>query len=373
MFDKIQIVGKSYSLIEEWSAFVSSLVFSPRFILQEALNLKFDVRQRMFLQEIASLKESTARHWLSRGKVPIGSVFRDLMKKFSGEGCSVLPVSSTEFIRGLKDPVWGDFAGNWIRDDDNLFGQTMWAIATNQFENQKSNRDLDLRRLGSCLPAELLDSLKKEWPQTSRREDLLDDIIEVFAAIYFLTVAESEYFAEICQDDLFIEKILPRYIDREKRTVSLPSELFFKTLLERMIGISLYQDKKDVAGAIEDVMNLDRVEHAMRDINYCLNSQDQKPLGWTRFNKWISYFVGDYIIKQRHVNPAEIEEEKQAREKEEELEKCRSLNYAQNLFGAVRILNLVFLVSNKTISKAGLDPVDFFHDGYSACIKLQRE
>lgn len=337
------------------------LIFSPRFVLQEMLKLPFNRVQVNHLQKITGKSEKTIYNWFSRGEMAKTSEYRTLMENLSkSENFFCCPINSREFIRVIKDPGWGDFSSLWLQKEDNAFFLTMRTMLHNLYKNRTAGaNDLDFNRLGSCLPLEVIKGLKNNLAKRRIPKERLDDFVEVIAFIFFLALLESEYCKETNMDHLFVEKLLPRYINRDKGQVSTPTELFFKGLLEGLIEKSLFKDKADLAREIEHWTGLKNLEDAQRVMDRYSNS-GMAPK-WETFNEWVKMFATQLLMQQEKKDGVKKnKDEWEAREKTEVI-------HLQNLFGGARLLDKAFRLSEKMLAQGGLDPVDFFRKEYGAC------
>lgn len=270
--------------------------------------------------------------------------FLDLEGQYEGVAS---PVNSFELIRTLKDPDWNNFAFNELRSNPDYFPRVLNCIRYNLSRNLKEGvGDGDFRKLGNCLPTEILRRLLSDRGKCADDEaEALNDSIEVIAVVFYLAFLEVEYFSEIDRKEPFLELVMPSYVDREKGIINTPVELFFKNLLKNLVENGLFVDKRAVAEEIEDRMNHDSIGHAYRAINRYLN--DSEIPSWYTFNEWI-----------QQLTPAEYQGKRVNKESQ--------FVYAQNLFGATRILDQTFRIYIQRLYKrTGKRSVEFFKDVYS--------
>lgn len=333
---------------------MSSLVFSPKFVIEKLLGISFNRLQVNHLKETTGLSERTIYYWFELGRIPKRSVFLSLMEKYAQglegrcEGIA-FPINSTEFIRALKDPDWNSFALNELQFNPDYFPRVLNNIRRNIALNiEECVGDGDLRKLGNCLPTELLrnlHSVKADGEDAESDGEARGDLIEVVAVIFYLAFLEAEYFADIGREDSFLEKVLPTYADREKGVINMPVELFFQNLLKNLIENGFFASKRAIAEEIEDWMNLESTGGAYREINRYLN--ESKIPSWKTFNEWLPQLI-----------PKEYQGET--------VDKEVQLVYVQNLFGAGRILDKTFrLFIQRLYQHAGKRSVDFFTDIYA--------
>lgn len=339
------------------------LVFSPKFVIEKILKLPFKEAQVKQFQQVAGVPERRTRDWFAKGRMGKNSEFRELMRTLSeDESCTWCPVSSKEFIRMFIAPTWGEYAGVWLLNRDNAFRRTMGHLMSTQYLNRNSKAwKGNLHRLGSCLSPEIVNRLDASLEQSGVRQEQRCDIIEVLAFIMTLALLESEYFDDMQMDALFMEKLLPRYFDREKRLASTPVEIFFQRLLDGLVERSLFKNQDHLVKNIEIWTELE-YEDVLRYINR-YRAGEAVPL-WGTFNKWAELIATRYIrLEEKREGADYTLEESEKRIKDQVV-------HLQNLFGGALLLDGVFRFSHKILAQAGLEPVAFFRKEYATCAEL---
>lgn len=333
-------------------------MFSPKFIFEKMLHLPFNVFQVRFVQQLTGKSERTVYDWFSRGKMGKTSEYRDLMTKLSeNKDCLWCPINSSEFIRIIKDPAWGEFAYTWLLNKDNDFRSTMHHLIFNQAENIKVNGwEGSLHKLSSCLPFDFLRKVSEDLGKKGLRRDRVEDITEILAFIMILVHLESEYCESMQMESLFLERFLPEHSNRETCSVSLPTEQFMARLPDNLVEMGVFKNRAACAYYIGSQTKL--YDHVLRYFNR-YRAGEAAP-SWATFTNFVREIAIIFFEQQDIKNGDEVSSE-ESRSREDDMILC-----LQNIYGGVLLLEGAFRVSHQALAGAGFDPVSFFREEYFA-------